>query len=84
MLDHHTAKPAPRLIDGGGVALPPDPTIVAWDADRGVFLIEPDHPEWKGVRATYDQLVFCAPPIVTWGEPNWLIGLRRLVAGARR
>ncbi len=51
----------------------------AWDPKRGLFMVDPESPRWRGVRQAYDSLVYRTPPLVTWGEPGWLHTLRRIV-----
>lgn len=60
----------------------PDPLVVAWNTDKGVFIIA-DDPRFKQVRAAYDRLVLGAPPIVTWFEPAWRAALKRWFAASR-
>jgi hypothetical protein len=46
-------------------ALPARTPVVAWDAERGVFLIDPDNPLWTQARRRYDRLLLEPEPIVT-------------------
>ena len=65
------------------VALPTIVPVVAWDPRRGVFIVSPDEPRWTQVRAAYERLAMERPAIVTWGDPAWRSGPRRMFAALR-
>lgn len=65
------------------VALPEETPTVAWDPDRGVYLIRPDNPEWAAVRAAYERQLAAPRPIVATPRRRLrdrLRGLRRQLA----